>query len=146
MFERNTGDGIATGHIINDDDDPAKLPQHRPHDRPQRLARRWADRAVRIYAAAALQMTGFSSCAIALSSLPELIGDDDVSEARRRVNAALETVLLACEVPRTETALVVTFAARAALAIAADHQQTPLQLKHVVEALHTSCDTCGLLA
>jgi hypothetical protein len=102
----------------------------------RRRARHWADRIVRIYAAGALQIAGFTTQATALSALPELSDDDSMGEARRRVDVALENVLLACEIPRAEDALVAAFAARAALAVASQESPSERQLLHVVGALH----------
>lgn len=99
-------------------------------------ARRWADRIVRIHAAGALQSAGFPTQASALSGLPELSDDESMGEARRRVDVALENVLLACEIPRAEDALVAAFAARAALAVASQERPSERQLLHVVGALH----------
>jgi hypothetical protein len=101
------------------------------------LVRRWADRLVRIYASAALQLAGFSSAAGALASTPEIVDADTVGEARSRVNAALTALLAAREVPQTEIALVATLAAREALALATHQEPTDRHLKRLVEALHT---------
>lgn len=100
------------------------------------LLRRWADRVVRIYAAASLQIAGFSSAAFALSSLPELVSPEVEDEARSRVNAALTSVLAAREIPQTEHALMATLAAREALALMAKQDPSEKDLKRVVEALH----------
>lgn len=105
--------------------------------RKRALARRWADRVVRIYAAAALQIAGFASAAFALSSLPELVSAEVEDEARSRVNAALSAVLAAREIPQTEQALVATLAAREALALIALKDPSDKDLKRLVEALHT---------
>jgi hypothetical protein len=101
------------------------------------LARRWADRIVRIYAASALQIAGFGTQAAALGALPEIIDDESTQEARRRVDVALENVLCAREIPSAEQALVAAFAARAALAVAAQESPSDRQLKDIVGALHT---------
>ena len=107
------------------------------HDVKQVLAKRWADRVVRIYAAAALGVAGFASASAALASTPEIVDDDSLGEARSRVNAALRAVLSAREVPQTEDALVATFAAREALALALSRDPSSKQLKGLVAALHT---------
>lgn len=107
------------------------------------LARRWADRVVRVYAAAALRVAGFSSSALALATLPaiadasEASEDEAVREARSRVNAAFVAVLGAREVPQTEHALLATLAAREALALIAVDEPTDRHLQRIVEALHT---------
>jgi hypothetical protein len=114
------------------------------NSRIRRLARRWADRAVRIYAAGALQVAGFATSAGALASTPEIRddadedGDESISEAKRRVNTAIETVLLAREIPRSEEALVAAYAARAALALADQSDPTAKNLKHMVDAIHAA--------
>lgn len=118
---------------------------HEDHGARKRLAQRWADRVVRVYTAAALQLAGFATSAGALSSLPELKDADSMEEARRRVHAALETVLLAYEVPRSEGALVATFAARAALAVAAHETPETHHLKDLVAALHTGAEVSQTL-
>src|SRR5439155_16027625 len=100
------------------------------------LARRWADRVVRFYASGALQVAGFASSAAALATIPEIIDDDTLGEARSRVNAALAAVLAAREVPQTESALVATLAAREAVALATNREPSSKQLKGLVEALH----------
>jgi hypothetical protein len=100
------------------------------------LARRWADRLVRFYASGALQLAGFASSAAALATIPEIVDEDSLGEARSRVNAALSAVLSAREVPQTESALVATLAAREAVALARHDEPSPRQLKSLVEALH----------
>jgi hypothetical protein len=100
------------------------------------MARRWTDRVVRIYAATALQLAGFSSAAFALSSLPELASEEIDDEARSRVNAALTAVLSAREIPQTEPALVAALAAREALALVALEDPSEKHLKRIIEALH----------
>jgi hypothetical protein len=108
------------------------------------LARRWADRAVRIYAAGALQMAGFATSAGALATLPEIADDESVSEAKRRVNTAIETILLAREIPRSEDALVAAYAARAALAVAGHEDPSTRNLKDVVDAIHAASSTAAV--
>jgi hypothetical protein len=99
------------------------------------MARRWADRVVRVYAATALQIAGFTSAAGALASLPDFEDSESHDEARSRVNAALTAVLAAREIPQTEPALVATLAAREALALVAKPETSERDLKRLVEAL-----------
>lgn len=113
--------------MISNDTDKSQL---------KRLARRWADRAVRFYAVGALQMAGFATSAGALKALPELQDDESISEAKRRVNTAIETVLFAKEIPRSQDALVAAYAARTALSVAASDDVTARHLLDVVNALH----------
>ena len=101
------------------------------------LVRRWADRAVRITAAAALQLAGFTSVATALASTPEIVDPETEREARSRVNAALTTLLLAREIPQTEPALIATWAAREALALASSEDPSEAQVRSLVETLQT---------
>ena len=100
------------------------------------MVRRWADRVVRTYAAAALGLAGFTSAAGALATTPEIVDDDTADEARSRVNAALSAVLSAREVPQTEPALIATIAAREALALAAHADPSAKDLKGLVATLH----------
>ena len=104
------------------------------------MARRWADRIIRNYASAALRGAGFLTASCALASVPELDTEESLIEARARVNAALTTVLLAREVPWTERALVATFAAREAIAVAQLDDPSSDDLKTMVAALHTTAD------
>jgi hypothetical protein len=101
------------------------------------LARRWADRVVRFYASAALGIAGFTSAATALSSLPEIVDDDTLHEARVRVNAAYTALLGAREVPSTEKALIATLAAREAVFVALRKDPTATDLKRIMEAMHS---------
>jgi hypothetical protein len=101
------------------------------------LARQWADRVVRFYASAALAIAGFASASTALSSLPEIVDDETLHEARVRVNAAYTTLLGAREVPSTEKALVATLAAREAVFVALREELTQRDLKRIVEAMHS---------
>jgi len=102
----------------------------------QAMVRKWADRVVRTYAAAALGLAGFTSAAGALASTPEIIDDDTADEARARVNAAFNAVLSAREIPQTETALIATIAAREALALAVHRDPSTKDLKGLVDTLH----------
>lgn len=104
------------------------------------LARRWADRIVRIYAAAALQVAGFATAAGALASAPEIVDAESSDEARSRVHAALGTVLAAREIPRSESALVAVYAAREALLLADQEDPSLRALARLVDALHVTAD------
>ena len=104
------------------------------------LARRWADRIVRVYAAAALQVTGFATAAGALASSPEIVDDDTSGEAKSRVYAALGTVLAAREIPRSEGALVAVYAAREALLLAEKDDPSMRELFRLIDALHVTAD------
>ena len=101
------------------------------------LARRWADRLVRFYASGALQLDGFASSAAALATIPEIVDEESLGEARSRVNAALNAVLAAREITQTQEALVATLAAREAVALAHHAEPSPRHLKGLLEALHT---------
>lgn len=96
-----------------------------------------ADRVVRYYASAALQLAGFASAAGALASTPEIVDAATADEARSRVNAALGVVLAAREIPQTERALVGVMAAREALALVRHDDPSAKHLKRLVETLHT---------
>jgi hypothetical protein len=97
---------------------------------------RWVDRVVRTHTANALKLTGFASSSASLHALPEIVDEETRHEAQQRVDAALEAVLYAREIPRAEDALLATFAARAALALAGAPVTSARQLRAVVEALH----------
>ena len=96
-----------------------------------------ADRVVRHYASAALQLAGFVSAAGALASTPEIVDAATADEARSRVNAALDALLAAREVPQTERALVGVMAAREALALVRHDEPSAKHFKRLVESLHT---------
>jgi hypothetical protein len=101
------------------------------------LLRSWTDRVVRFYASAALQLAGFSSASVALATTPPIIDKESASEARSRVNAALGALLSAREIPQTERALVATMAAREALALIEIDNPSSMDMKSVLEAMHT---------
>ncbi|HEY4222103.1 MAG TPA: hypothetical protein VGO62_12190 [Myxococcota bacterium] len=92
---------------------------------------------MRTYASAALGVAGFASSAAALASIPEIVDDDSLGEARSRVNAALSTVLSAREIPQTESALVATIAAREAVALALHDDPSENQLRGLIASFHT---------
>ena len=104
------------------------------------MARRWADRIVRVYAATALQVAGFATAAGALASAPEIIDDESVDEAKHRVHAALGTVLAAREIPKSESALVAVYAAREALLLSAKTDPSERELFGLVDAMHVAAD------
>ncbi|MCC7074704.1 MAG: hypothetical protein IT383_25570 [Deltaproteobacteria bacterium] len=104
------------------------------------MARRWADRIVRVYAATALQVAGFSTAAGALASAPEIVDDDTSDEAKYRVQAALGTVLAAREVPTVESALIAVYAAREALLLSGKDDPSARELFRLVDAMHVAAD------
>lgn len=104
------------------------------------MARRWADRIVRVYAATALQVAGFATAAGALASAPEIVDDDTNDEAKYRVHAALGTVLAAREVPTSESALVAVYAAREALLLSSKSDPSARELSRLVDAMHVAAD------
>ncbi|MBI1947701.1 MAG: hypothetical protein HYS27_18580 [Deltaproteobacteria bacterium] len=104
------------------------------------MARRWADRIVRVYAAAALQVAGFATAAGALASAPEIVDDDTSDEAKHRVHAALGTVLAAREIPKSEGALVAVYAAREALLLSNKSDPSERELFRLVDAMHVAAD------
>jgi hypothetical protein len=104
------------------------------------LARRWADRIVRVYAAAALQVAGFSTAAGALATAPEIVDEESHDEAKSRVHAALGTVLAAREIPKSEGALVAVYAAREALLLSGKDEPSLRELFRLVDALHVTAD------
>lgn len=104
------------------------------------LARRWADRIVRFYAATALQVAGFSTAAGALATAPEIVDEESHDEAKSRVHAALGTVLAAREIPKSESALVAVYAAREALLLAGKEEPSLRELFRLVDALHVTAD------
>jgi hypothetical protein len=101
------------------------------------LVRGLADRVVRYYASAALQLAGFTSASLSLASTPAIVDAASADEARSRVNAALGALLAAREVPATEHALIRILAAREALAIVGHDDPSATHVKRLVEALHT---------
>lgn len=104
------------------------------------MARRWADRIVRVYAATALQVAGFSTAAGALASAPEIVDQDTSDEAKCRVHAALGTVLAAREIPQSEGALIAVYAAREALLLSEQADPSPRELFRLVDAMHVAAD------
>lgn len=108
------------------------------------MARRWADRIVRVYAAAALQVAGFATAAGALASAPEIVDDDSSGEAKNRVHAALGTVLAAREIPKSEGALIAVYAAREALLLSDQSNPSDRELFRLVDALHVAADVARI--
>lgn len=108
------------------------------------MARRWADRIVRVYAATALQVAGFATAAGALASAPEIVDDDSSGEAKNRVHAALDTVLAAREIPKSEGALIAVYAAREALLLSDQTNPSDRELFRLVDALHVAADVARI--
>lgn len=138
----------AIDRISDRDDERATLLASSPRDRgasvmnesttqQKALLRSWTDRVVRFYASAALQIAGFSSASVALATTPEIVDEETATEARSRVNAALNALLSAREIPSTERALVATLAAREALALVEHRDPGPVHMKSVLEAMHS---------
>ena len=107
--------------------------------RTRAMTRRWADRAVRHYAAFALERAGFLRSADAFVALPEITDDASVGLARRAVDEALLAVLGGRANARSaERALVAMFAARQALFAALSPSPTPRNLRDAVQAVHVT--------
>jgi hypothetical protein len=101
------------------------------------IARRWADQIIRDYASQALKGAGFNTAARALATAPELDDEEDnYRDVRARVEAALNTVLAAREVPAVEPALHATLAAKEALEVVKVEHPTSRHLTAMVHAIH----------
>lgn len=131
---------LLGGRMQNDDAPEAALDLGESGMTRKALARRWADRIVRVYAAAALQVAGFSTAAGALASAPEIVDEESRDEARSRVHAALGTVLAAREIPSSEGALIAVYAAREALLLSGQDEPSARELFRLVDALHVAAD------
>jgi hypothetical protein len=102
---------------------------------PETLALRWADRAVRAVAVAALEQGGLTSWASQLVSLAELIDDVTVQAARDTVDRALCAALAESASERVVLALI---GAREAVALSTLRTSSPDQLRTLVDVLHLS--------
>ena len=102
---------------------------------PERLALRWADRAVRAVAVAALEQGGGTSWASQLMALPELTDDVTVQNARDAVDHALCAALAESASERVVLALI---GAREAVALSTLTTSSPHQLRALVDVLHLS--------
>ena len=116
----------------------SRLP-HRPVERHRRLARRWADRAVRVHAAAALGEAGFDAAADSLAGLPELNDDASLATAEGAVAQALRDLLTQPRgAPALEHVLLATLAAREAVAIASHAEPSTQHMRELVHAVHVT--------